>query len=267
MKEQKNYQRQRVGKYIIKALQELGGSASKHQIKEKIVADKENDFSYEDVFIPVLSSKGNPYIPFDFDFNFGLRELCVLEYIEKYNRTTDISLTQNGRKSNYATFPTDIELAKINSYWEQSRSDFKNKKNKTSNNVLESVTEEDKKEDDLVDRETLQVKLLELIKKFTPKKFESFSRKLLSKMGIVFDNEKGVQMSKDHGIDGYGIFESDEFRTSKVVIQCKRFTDGCVSEPEIDKFRGVISKFSADYGIFITTTHFSGSTNSISFSS
>ena len=27
-------------------------------------------------------------------------------------------------------------------------------------------------------------------------------------------------------------------------------------EPEIDKFRGVISKFTADYGIFITTTHF-----------
>ena len=151
-------------------------------------------------------------------------------------------------------------LNKITFYWEQShRETLKNKKNKVGNKaiVLDVVTDEDKKEDDLVDRETLQVKLLDLIKRFTPKKFESFSRKLLSKMGILFDNEKGIKMSNDHGIDGYGIFESDEFRTSKVVIQCKRYTEGCVGEPEIDKFRGVISKFVADYGIFITTTYFS----------
>ena len=74
------------------------------------------------------------------------------------------------------------------------------------------------------------------IKKFSPKKFESFSRLLLSKMGIKFDKEKGVQMSGDHGIDGYGIFVSDEFRTSKVVVQCKRYTTGSVGEPEIDIF-------------------------------
>ena len=34
------YQRQRVGKYIIKVLQDLGGTASKQKIKEEIVAAK-----------------------------------------------------------------------------------------------------------------------------------------------------------------------------------------------------------------------------------
>ena len=63
-------------------------------------------------------------------------------------------------------------------------------------------------------------------------------------------------MSGDHGIDGYGYFESDEFRTAKVVIQCKRYTDSPVSEPEIDKFKGVMMSFNADYGIFITTSFF-----------
>ena len=76
-------------------------------------------------------------------------------------------------------------------------------------------------------------------------------------MGITFDSKKGVMMSGDHGIDGYGVFETDDFRTTKVVIQCKRFTENSVSEPDIDKFRGVISKHSADYGIFITTSYFS----------
>ena len=40
MSNQKMYQRQRVGKYIIKVLQDLGGTASKQKIKEEIVAAK-----------------------------------------------------------------------------------------------------------------------------------------------------------------------------------------------------------------------------------
>lgn len=259
MKEQKTYERQRVGRYIIKVLQDLGGSASKQKIKDEIIADNSNNISYDDVYTPVTSSKsGNTYIPFNFDFNFGLKELLVLGYIEKYNRTTDIILTESGRKANYLTYPNETESALINSYWDKVHQDYlSNKKDKNNNEIVENVVEAEKKEDDLVDAESLQVKLLDLIKKFSPKKFESFSRKLLSKMGIAFDNQKGVMMSNDHGIDGYGIFESDEFRTNKVVIQCKRYTEGCVGEPDIDKFRGVISKHSADYGIFITTSYFS----------
>ena len=259
MKEQKTYERQRVGKYIIKILQDLGGSASKQKIKDEIVADESNNISYNDVYTPVTSTKsGNTYIPFNFDFNFGLKELFVLGYIEKYNRTTEIVLTESGRKANYITYPNETEIAIINAYWNKIHQNYLiNKKNKNESMTAENVIEDEKKEDDLVDAENLQAKLLVLIKKFSPKKFESFSRKLLSKMGIAFDNQKGIMMSNDHGIDGYGIFESDDFRTNKVVIQCKRYTEGCVGEPDIDKFRGVISKHSADYGIFITTTYFS----------
>lgn len=257
----KTYRRQRVGKYIIKVLQDLGGSASKIKIKEKIAEDSNIDISYEDVFTPIVSAKsGNEYIPFNFDFNFGLTELFVLGYIEKYNRTTEIVLTEKGRKVNYNIYPTNSEVSELESFWSKMKQDnHKNKKLKEENVVIDEEiieSDEQKYEDDLIDSESIQIKLLELIKKFSPRKFESFSRKLLSKMGIVFDKIKGVNLSNDHGIDGYGIFESDEFRTSKVVIQCKRFTDGAVSEPDIDKFRGVILKHSADYGIFITTTYF-----------
>ena len=41
----------------------------------------------------------------------------------------------------------------------------------------------------------------------SPKKFEAFSRAILTKMGVEFTN-KGVQISNDGGIDGYGYRKS-----------------------------------------------------------
>ena len=40
------YVRRSVEKYILKALQSLGGCATKKAIKEEIVADEENDISH-----------------------------------------------------------------------------------------------------------------------------------------------------------------------------------------------------------------------------
>ena len=90
----------------------------------------------------------------------------------------------------------------------------------------------------------------------SPKKFEAFSRMLLSKMGVNF-TEKGVQISNDGGIDGYGYhLDSSDFRTTKVVIQCKRYNSGPVTEPEVNQFLGAVSKYIADYGVFITNSRF-----------
>lgn len=255
------YKRQNVGKYIVKSLQNLGGSASKQRIKESIVSDSTNDLTYKDVFEPVVSSRSNnKYIPFNFDFNFGLKELFICGYIEEYNRISDIVLTEKGRKLDPESYPNREDKQIIEKYWtdkhNEKKSDIPLKKDLNDSSDIDKNEDENEENDGLVKFEDLSVKLLDRIKNFTPKKFESFSRKLLSKMGIVFDENKGISMSNDHGIDGYGIFVSDEYRTNKVVIQCKRYTNGPIGEPEIDKFRGVITKHSADYGIFITTTYF-----------
>ena len=86
----------------------------------------------------------------------------------------------------------------------------------------------------------------------SPKKFEIFSRALLNKMGVEF-TEKGVQISNDGGIDGYGYhIDQNDFRTTRVVIQCKRYNNGRVGEPEINQFLGAMNKYKADYGVFIT---------------
>ncbi len=56
------YVRQNVGGIIITALQTLGGTATRDQIKEEIVNDEKNDISYDDVYEPVTSRNGNLYM-------------------------------------------------------------------------------------------------------------------------------------------------------------------------------------------------------------
>ena len=75
-------------------------------------------------------------------------------------------------------------------------------------------------------------------------------------MGVEF-TEKGVQISNDGGIDGYGYhIDANDFRTTRVVIQCKRYNVAPVSEPEINQFLGAMNKYQADYGVFITNGRF-----------
>ena len=249
------YKRQRIGKYILKILQNLGGTGSRNKIKEGIVADETIGISYNDVFEPVKSKSGSSYIPFNYDFNFGIKELYVCGLIDNYKRGDDISLTEAGRIMDYGSFPTNEQKEIIEKYWSEKRAEREEKSKRDDNSdAEEEIDDSSFKEEEAPD--DWRTNILERIKQFTPKKFESFSRLLLTRMGIKFDPVKGVSMSGDHGIDGFGYFESDEFRTTRVAVQCKRFTEGSVSEPEIDKFKGVMDGFNADYGIFVTTSYF-----------
>ena len=83
-----------------------------------------------------------------------------------------------------------------------------------------------------------------------------FARKLVSKMNVEMDEKIGIQVSNDGGLDGFGYITSDDFRTARVAIQAKRW-EGNVPSPEIDKFRGAMDKYNAEFGIFITTSKFS----------
>jgi len=246
-----SYQRKDVHIAVLDALNSVGGIAPRDKIKSIIASDDSNPISYEDVYNATTSRLGNEYIPFNFDFNFSIRELVVTGYIDQPQRGGDIVLTEKGRTRNYHHFPSPDEQKKISQYWED-HSKIKQAKKVASQSVVE--------DDDIVDVENNEDEwrslLLKQLKQFSPKKFESFSRLLISKMGVKMDSKLGKVMSGDHGIDGFGYFESDDFRTSRVAIQAKCYTSGAVSEPEIDKFKGVMDGFSAEYGIFITTTYF-----------
>lgn len=237
------------------ALRELGGSASRKAIRKTIADNQYDGLTYDQVYYTKQGKTGT-YSPFMFDFNFGIRNLYSVGYIEKPQRGKDIVLTSIGENNDLANYPTKEQEAMMDAYWEK-----KNKERAERNKVKNSIEENEDATtgaEDQEDTDDLSWKnqLIKQLMKFNPGKFESFSRLLISKMGVVIDKERGIVRSGDHGIDGFGYFTSDEFRTSRVAIQCKRYTTGAVSEPDIDKFKGVMDSFNAEYGIFITTNHF-----------
>ena len=237
-------------KPILKVLQEAGGQLERSEIKERI-ADLDDQIAEYAELEKVSKKTGNVYKDFDFRFNFALKNLYIADVLT-FTTTSLITLTQKGLYLDIENLDVEKDIFRITkNYWNKSRS--KPKKDKSADEIEndhEDVQSEEKIKDDFKDT------LLGAIAKMSPKKFEAFSRALLNRMGVEF-TEKGVQISNDGGIDGYGYhIDANDFRTTRVVIQCKRYNAAPVSEPEINQFLGAMNKYQADYGVFITNGRF-----------
>lgn len=238
-------------KPIIEVLQEAGGQLERSEIRDRISEKDEHIAEFEQKIYTAIKT-GNKYKKFDFKFNFALKELSYVGYLmyEKYKPL--VTLTAKGAAIDLDAFDVKSEVReKAAVYWEEKAAKNKDKKANTADEI-----EEDNKSDgdDVLD--DVKVKLQSAIANMSPKKFEQFSRALLTKMGVQF-TDKGVKISNDGGIDGYGYHtDDDDFRTTRVVIQCKRYNTAPVSEPDINQFLGAMNKFQADYGVFITNSRF-----------
>ena len=239
-------------KPILKVLQEAGGQLERSEIKARI-ADLDDQIA-EFAEIEKKSKKtGNTYKEFNFKFNFAIKDLFFIGLLT-YTNTSPITLTEKGLYLDVESLDVEKDIIEASKkHWEQlSQNNKKNKVADISDNE-EEMQEEEKIKDDFKE------KLLAAIAKMTPKKFEAFSRALLNRMGVEF-TEKGVQISNDGGIDGYGYHtDTNDFRTTRVVIQCKRYNVTPVREPEINQFLGAMNKYQADYGVFITNGRFTNS--------
>lgn len=238
-------------KPIIEVLQEAGGQLERSEIRDRISEKDEHIAEFEQKIYTAIKT-GNQYKKFDFKFNFALKELSYVGYLmyEKYKPL--VTLTSKGAAVNLDDFDVKTEVRERAAvYWEEKAAKNKDKKV----NVADEIEEDSKPdEDDVLD--DVKVKLQSAIANMSPKKFEQFSRALLTKMGVQF-TDKGVKVSNDGGIDGYGYHtDDDDFRTTRVVIQCKRYNTAPVSEPDINQFLGAMNKFQADYGVFITNSRF-----------
>lgn len=232
-------------KPIIDVLQKAGGQLKRTEIRDRISEQDEHIAEFEQKLY-VSRKTGSEYKKFDFKFNFALIELSY----EK-NRPT-ITLTAKGSSIDLSEFDVETEVRNIaRTYWQ--------KKSDADNEDVEFINTEENSEDEesLEEVEDLfDMKLQSAIAKMSPKKFEQFSRALLTKMGVQFTSI-GVNLSNDGGIDGYGYHvDEDGFRTTRVVIQCKRYNGSPVGEPAINEFLGAMSKKKADYGVFITNSRF-----------
>lgn len=217
---------------VLKAMQALGGQVTRKEVKREI-RDHSEAISEEKVDEVKKSKKtGATYHPFDYRFNFAVKHLI----------TTGFILTDDNRKLELSEKGRMIKPENFNpmrDVWK------KLDENSANDNDIEEETEE----------EPWKSELLAALAKMSPQKFEMFSRGLLLHMGVDLDDNIGVRYVGDGGLDGFGYITSDDFRTTRVALQAKRW-DGKVSAPEIDKFRGAMDKYNAEYGIFITTSDF-----------
>ena len=237
-------------KPILKVLQDAGGQLERSEIKERI-ADLDDQIAEYAEIEKVSKKTGNVYKDFNFRFNFALKNLYIADVLT-FTTTSLITLTQKGLYLDIDSLDVEKDIFRITKvYWNKSKS--KPKKDKSADEIENDhaeVQSEEKIKDDFKDT------LLGAIAKMSPKKFEAFSRALLNRMGVEFI-EKGIQISNDGGIDGYGYhIDTNDFRTTRVVIQCKRYNSAPVSEPEINQFLGAMNKYQADYGVFITNGRF-----------
>ena len=239
-------------KPILKVLQEAGGQLERSEIKERI-ADLDDQIAEFSEIVKKSKKTGNTYKEFNFKFNFAIKDL-LFNNLLTYTNSSPITLTEKGLYLELDTLDVQkdiIETSKKN--WDElSNNNKKNKIADVSDNEEETQAEEKIKDD-------FKETLLASIARMSPKKFEAFSRALLNRMGVEF-TEKGVQISNDGGIDGYGYhIDANDFRTTRVVIQCKRYNVAPVTEPEINQFLGAMNKYQADYGVFITNGRFTNS--------
>lgn len=239
-------------KPILKVLQEAGGQLERSEIKERI-ADLDDQIAEFSEIVKKSKKTGNTYKEFNFKFNFAIKDL-LFNNLLTYTNSSPITLTEKGLYLELDTLDVQKDIIETSKkHWDElSNNNKKNKIADVSDNEEETQAEEKIRDD-------FQEVLLASIAKMTPKKFEAFARALLNRMGVEF-TEKGVQISNDGGIDGYGYhIDANDFRTTRVVIQCKRYNVAPVTEPEINQFLGAMNKYQADYGVFITNGRFTNS--------
>jgi restriction system protein len=107
-------------------------------------------------------------------------------------------------------------------------------------------------------KSALRTTLLERILENSPNFFEELVIDVLVKMGYGGsrpDAARQLGRSGDGGLDG--VINMDRLGLDRVYVQAKRFKDGTVGRPEVQKFIGSLLGVGASKGVFFTTTKFS----------
>lgn len=232
---------------IISELKQLGGQSTTKELKRAVVAD--DDLIPENILTDykISSRSGRKYLPFNYPFNFAISNLFMAGLLDRPKRGT-VKLTEKARNFSGSSKKLSDQVYEITlPMWAAN----------TKKKRADKATQPELVEDDSTEEIGWCSELLDALMKLSPGKFEMFCRALVKKMNVDIDETIGTKLTGDGGLDGYGYITTDDFRTSRVAIQAKRWSlNNSVSSPEIDKFRGAMDKFRAEFGIFITTSTF-----------
>lgn len=198
---------------VLKSIHRLGGQVTRKEVRQDI-HDNSDVISEDEVDRAKVSKKtGNKYYPFDYTLNFAVKYLFMTGYLKQDGHYLELS--EKGRSVDLSTFNGATDVRPI---IDKMRAEQKQNKVTSS----EKVSVDDSDDSDEVG-EPWRHQLLDALTKMNPKKFELFCRGLLTKMGIDVDDEIGVQYVADGGLDGFGYVRSDDYRTTRVALQAKRW--------------------------------------------
>jgi restriction system protein len=240
----------------VEALKEIGGSATIHELDEK-VAELENVSEEEQSFMMVGKNSAQPRLNY------------YLAWARTYLRRGDA--VENSSRGVWALTETGANLTTV----------------KDCQGIFDLVVEEEKEkarqrrfakaqEQVSVEVEDTEINptqvdgsdeapepdlnwdehLLSVLRKMDPSAFERLAQRLLREAGFTKVEVRGK--SGDGGIDGVGVLRVN-LVSFQVYFQCKRYTGG-VSAHEIRDFRGAMQG-RADKGLFITTGHYTAQAN------
>jgi restriction system protein len=224
---------------VLKALRELGGSGSLHEVNDKVVQIM--GFSKED-----LDVLHNPEEDNETEIEYRLA--WARTYLKKYG------LIDNSSRGVWSLTPKadslrEVDPAEVVRFVRGLLKDGKRKRQRNGQ-LEEPVSEEDTPEE----TSKWRVELHKLLTRdLAPDAFERLVQRILRESGFIQVDVTG--RTGDGGIDGKGIARIHGLMSFHIVFQCKRY-QGVVGASHIRDFRGA-TVGRADKGLFITTRTFS----------
>ena len=214
---------------ILRALEELGGSASIHELNDCVATDLE----VREAVLDVIHGTG-PQTEFAYRCAWARTRLRHIGAVENSARGV-WAITEAGRK-----IQTAEETLELN------RRQQKKYRAGAQDTAPQAVDAGEPSNGD-----SWQATLLAKLREMEPSAFERLCQRLLREHG--FTRVKVTGRSGDGGIDGTGVLRVN-LLSFHVNYQCKRYA-GTVRPGDIRDFRGALSG-RAEKGLFITTGRF-----------
>lgn len=219
---------------ILATLHELGGSASRGELKSRAIERIMKLFGLTPDVLQVPAGQGNKS-NLELNVGFSISRLKRLDLIDNSERGV-WSLTEKGRRTQKVDPDEIVELVR------QQNLARKQAQNEGDPLDEDSVEESDAWREDLLDT----------LRSIPPEAFERLCQRLLRESG--FFEVKVTGRSNDGGIDGHGLIRLAGLISFPVLFQCKRYS-GSVGASVIRDFRGAMMG-RAEKGLILTTGRF-----------
>lgn len=224
---------------VFKALKELGGSGTVHEINAKAIA-----IAGITEVQAAIEHQGEGA-----DTEIEYRLHWTRSYLKKYgvleNSKRGVwALTPNGIATENLD-PEEVKRVVKKEFYSQWKENSKNRSAKADNQTEELESDETENAD-------WQSRLQGVLFGMAPSAFERLVQRLLRESGFTQVDVTG--RSGDGGIDGKGIMRIGGLLSFPVMFQCKRWKNS-VGSKEIRDFRGAMVG-RADKGLFVTTGNF-----------